>query len=65
MKPKYIIATILIILFLVFVIQNVSSVTVSFLIFDITMPRALVLSLTFAIGLLVGIFLPFEIKKHK
>jgi uncharacterized integral membrane protein len=65
MKPKYIIATILIILFLVFVIQNVSSVTVSFLIFDITMPRALVLSLTFAIGLLVGIFLPFEFKKHK
>ena len=55
----------LLIIFLIFTFQNIETVTVSFLMFDITMPRALLLLVTFAMGLLIGIFIPFEFKKQK
>lgn len=62
MSFKMISIIILIILFLVFTFQNIETVMVSFLMFDVSMPRALLLILTFAVGLLIGIFIPIEFK---
>jgi putative membrane protein len=65
MSLKMIIVLILFLIFLIFIFQNIETVTVSFLMFDISMPRALLLVVTFAIGLLMGIFIPVDYKKHK
>ena len=65
MSTKTIIVIILAVLFLIFVFQNIQTVTVSFLVFQMSMPRALLLIITFAVGLLIGIFLPFELIKTR
>lgn len=61
---KYLIIVLLII-FAIFVVQNMASVTVSFLVYDVTMPRALLLMFTLALGIVVGILLPFRLSKHR
>ena len=63
MQFKTIVILSVLFLFAVFVIQNLTSVTVNFLIFELTMPRALLLVLCLVIGVLVGLVLPFEFKK--
>jgi uncharacterized integral membrane protein len=50
---------------MIFVFQNIHTVTVHFLIFEISMPRALLLIITLAVGFLIGIFMPFEFKKNR
>ena len=65
MNFKNIILIILVIIFITFIIQNTTSVTVSFLLFNATMPRALLLIFTLAIGIIIGILLPYQFKKHK
>jgi putative membrane protein len=65
MSSKAIIVIILAILFLIFVFQNIQTISVNFLTFEISMPRALLLIITFAIGLLIGIFMPYEFKKNR
>ncbi|KAA3612129.1 MAG: LapA family protein [Calditrichaeota bacterium] len=65
MKTKYVILIVLLIIFGIFIIQNTASVTVSFLVFDATMPRSLLLILTFALGVFIGVLLPYNFKKHK
>ena len=62
MSAKMIIAIIIFSLFLIFTFQNLETVSMSFLMFDISMPRALLLIITFSLGLLIGIFIPFEFK---
>jgi uncharacterized integral membrane protein len=64
-KPKIFITMILVILFLIFIFQNIETVGVNFLIFNISMPRSLLLIITFAVGLLIGILLPYEIKRNR
>ncbi|PKL87332.1 MAG: hypothetical protein CVV23_15905 [Ignavibacteriae bacterium HGW-Ignavibacteriae-2] len=49
---------------LIFIIQNTESVTVIFLTFEIKMPRAILLSATLIVGIVVGVMLPFGIKKN-
>jgi len=65
MQIKYIVLIILLILFIIFIIQNTASVTVKFLAFEAMMPRAILLTVTFAIGVLIGIFVPYRLKKEK
>ncbi len=65
MSVKMILVLIITLIFLIFTLQNIETITVSFLMFDISMPRALLLLITFAMGLLIGIFAPFEFKKTK
>lgn len=65
MKIKNYIIAAIVLLFLIFIIQNVSSVTVTFLFFQVTMPRALLLFITLITGLVIGIFLPFNVKRKK
>lgn len=64
MNIKHVIVGVLIILFLIFIFQNTTSVTVAFLMFHITMPRALVLILSLAVGIIIGILLPYKFKKR-
>jgi uncharacterized integral membrane protein len=63
MRPKIIAVLILAVLFLIFIIQNVETINVKFLMFEISMPRALTLIITLAVGLIIGIVLPYEFKK--
>ena len=65
MNFKSIILIILVAIFITFIVQNTASVTVSFLIFNATMPRALLLIFTLAIGIIIGILLPYQFKKNK
>ena len=65
MSVKAIIFIILIVFFLIFVFQNIQTVTVNFLMFDVSMPRALLLIITLAVGILIGIFTPYEFKKNR
>jgi len=65
MSFRTIVFIILGILFLVFVFQNIQTVSVQFLIYEINMPRALLLIITWFVGLLIGIFLPYEFKKNR
>ncbi|MBN1408773.1 MAG: LapA family protein, partial [Calditrichaceae bacterium] len=65
MQTKYIIALILFVLFLIFIIQNTVSVTVKFLIFEATMPQAILLFITLAAGVVIGVFLPYRFKKER
>jgi uncharacterized integral membrane protein len=60
---KNVLGAALISVFIVFVIQNLSQVTVNFLVFTIIMPRAVLLSGTLLMGIVIGIMLPFELRK--
>ena len=63
MALKNVLGAALISVFIVFVIQNLSQVTVNFLVFTIIMPRAVLLSGTLLMGIVIGIMLPFELRK--
>ena len=65
MSLKAIIFIILIVFFLIFVFQNIQTITVNFLMYDVSMPRALLLIITLVVGFLIGIFIPFEFKKKR
>jgi uncharacterized integral membrane protein len=51
---RTIVIAILILLVLIFVFQNTEIVRVSFLAWEISMPRALMIFMTFLIGLIAG-----------
>ena len=65
MSVKMIIISIIVILFFIFLFQNLDTVSVNFLVFEMSMPRALLLIITLAIGMLIGIFAPVELRKSK
>jgi len=65
MSLSHIMGAALLAIFIIFILQNMASVTVNFLVFEISMPRALLLSLTLLIGVLIGIFLPFELQRKR
>lgn len=56
-KIKAFIVLFLLGLLLIFALQNAEQVTISFLFWDMSMPRVLVLFLFFTGGLLLGLFL--------
>lgn len=65
MNTKQIILIAIAVLALIFIIQNTTTVTVAFLFFEIAMPRAILLSFTILIGIIIGILLPYKIGKQK
>jgi len=65
MSFKMIVISIIVVLFFVFVLQNLANVTVNFLFFTMSMPRALLLIISLAIGILIGILIPVELRKSK
>ncbi len=64
-KAKIIISCVGIILLLIIVLQNTESVETRLLFISVVMPRAALLSLTFILGLLVGLGLSLEMFKGK
>jgi len=58
MKTKVIIIILLAILLIVFVLQNTEIVLVNFFFWDLSIPRALLLFVCFAVGLIIGLIIP-------
>ena len=56
MKPRLIITIALLVLVAIFLLQNAASVEVRLFVFRVEMPRALLILLTLAIGIVVGWF---------
>ena len=65
MSLSHIMGAVLLAIFIIFILQNMASVTVNFLVFEMSMPRALLLSVTLLIGVLIGILLPFELQRKR
>ena len=64
-RIKFIGIGVLVLLIVVVVLQNTEKVDTKLLFFTISMPRALLLAATAAIGFLIGIFSSFRIRKVK
>lgn len=58
MKSKIVIIILLAVLLIIFVLQNTEVVTIKFWFWDMSIPRALLLFVTFAIGLIIGLMVP-------
>jgi uncharacterized integral membrane protein len=58
MKTKVVIIILLAVLLIVFVLQNTETVNINFFFWDLTIPRALLLFVCFAVGLIIGLIIP-------
>lgn len=58
MKAKIVIIILLAVLLIIFVLQNTEVVVVKLWFWDASIPRALLLFVTFAIGLIIGFMVP-------
>ena len=58
MKTKIVIIIVLTVLLIIFVLQNTEIVVVNFWFWDLSLPRALLLFITFAMGLIIGLIVP-------
>ncbi len=65
MNAKQIISIIILVLFLIFIFQNFTSITVRFLLYQVKMPTVILLAFIFALGVLTGIFVPYTFKKKR
>lgn len=57
MSFKNALSTILVVVLTIFIVQNFALVTVSFLFWEASLPRSIVLLVVFVIGLLTGILI--------
>ena len=58
MKTKIIIIALLAVLLIIFVLQNTEMVIVNLFLWDISIPRALLIFVCFAMGLVFGLLIP-------
>ncbi len=58
MKSKIVVIILLAVLLIIFVLQNTEMVIVKFWFWDASIPRALLLFVTFAVGLIIGLMVP-------
>ena len=63
MKTKIIFIIFLTILLIIFVLQNTEIVIVNFWFWDLSIPRALLLFVCFAMGLIIGLIIPSSEKR--
>jgi len=63
MKAKIVIIIVLAVFLIIFVLQNTEVVVVKFWFWDASIPRALLLFVTFAIGLIIGFMVPSTRKR--
>lgn len=63
MKSKIVVIVLLTVLLIIFVLQNTEIVVVNFWFWDLSLPRALLLFVTFAVGLIVGLMIPTSRKE--
>lgn len=60
MRKKLVIYGLVLFLFAIFIVQNAETVSVTFFFWDLTMPRALLLLLTFLLGAVFWALLPIR-----
>jgi len=65
MKSKIVVIVVLTVLLIIFVLQNTEVVIVNFWFWDLSLPRALLLFVTFAVGLIIGLMVPTKRKEKK
>jgi putative membrane protein len=65
MKTKIIIIVVLAILLIVFVLQNTTMVSIKFWFWELNIPRALLLFVCFAMGLIIGLIIPTSKNKKQ
>ncbi len=65
MKTKIIIIIILAVLLIIFVLQNTAIVEIKFWFWELSIPRALVLFICFAMGLIIGLIIPSTRKNEE
>jgi uncharacterized integral membrane protein len=65
MKSKIVVIVLLTVLLIIFVLQNTEIVIVNFWFWDLSLPRALLLFVTFAVGLIVGLMVPTSRKEKE
>ena len=65
MKPKHIALLVVIILFLIFLIQNTQVVTLRLYFWKISMSQIILIPLCILLGVLIGYFGPALLKKRK
>ena len=58
MKTKIAIIIVLAVFLIIFVLQNTENVGVNLLFWEVNIPRALLLFICFAIGLIIGLIIP-------
>ena len=58
MKTKVFFIALLTVLLIIFVLQNTEMVIVNFFLWDISIPRALLIFVCFAMGLVFGLLIP-------
>jgi uncharacterized integral membrane protein len=58
MKAKIVIIIVLAVLLIIFVLQNTEVVNINFWFWDLSIPRALLLFVCFAMGLIIGLIIP-------
>ena len=65
MKTKIVIIIVLAVLLIIFVLQNTEIVVVKFWFWDLSLPRALLLFVCFAMGLIIGLIIPSSEKSSQ
>lgn len=65
MKTKVIIIIVLAVLLVVLVLQNTEPVNINFFFWDLNIPRALLLFVCFALGLIIGLIIPSSQSKKE
>jgi uncharacterized integral membrane protein len=63
MKSKIVIIVLLAVLLIIFVLQNTETVIVKFWFWDASIAQALLLFVTFAVGLIIGLMVPSAQKR--
>ncbi len=63
MRIKLILSLVLLFIITLFAVQNAAVVTIKFLVWELDISQALMIFLTFAIGLVIGLFIPSVLRK--
>ena len=64
MKTKVTVIALLAVLLIIFVLQNTEMVIINLFFWDISIPRALLIFVCFAMGLVIGLLIPSSEKKE-
>ncbi len=64
MKTKVFVIALLAVLLIIFVLQNTEMVIINLFFWDISIPRALLIFVCFAMGLVIGLLIPSSGKKE-
>jgi putative membrane protein len=64
MNLKRIVLIAIVVVALIFIIQNTETVSVVFLFFEVSMPRAILITACILIGIIIGVLLPYRVRKQ-